>query len=88
MPEMTKNTMAKLLKELRKAEQENQFMKIELARLKEEKKMMKAEIRKLRDKSKLLVFVAVCCGCLLIAVLVGNEKRGHAKKDLGLQMLV
>ena len=87
MPEMTKNTMAKLLKELRKAEQENQFMKIELARLKEEKKIMKGEIRKLRNKSKLLVFV-VRCGCLLIAVLVGNEKRGHGKKDLGLQMLV
>ena len=45
--------------------------------------MMKVEIRKLRDKSKLLVFVAVCCGCLLIAVLVSNDEKDILKKTWG-----
>lgn len=87
MPEMKKNMMAKLLKELREAEQENYCVKTELARLEEENKMMKREIRKLKDGRKVLVLALVCCSLVLSCIVIGSNKERQSVKDLGFQML-
>ena len=71
LPEYTKNTISKLLRELRKAEGDNKEMRI--------------EIQRLRKKAQMLM-LALIGGCiLLMAVWVHNARRKPVA--LGLKML-
>ena len=81
MQQMTKNMMARILKNLRKVEEENNFMKIEMCKLEEENKALKSEIRKLKAARKWLMLVVVCICIMVIAVLLpsGNERNVNLK---------
>ena len=78
---MTKNMMARILKNLRKAEEENNFMKIEMCKLEEENKALKSEIRKLKAARKWLMLVVGCICIMVIDVLLpnGNERNVNLK---------
>lgn len=71
LPEYTKNTIAKLLRELRKAEGDNRNMMI--------------EIQKLKKRAKMLM-LALVGGCILLIAIWVHNARGKPV-ELGLKML-